>query len=617
MKKIRHSLVTRLTAGIVAVELAILSLLVWNSVRLINSSHAELFTQVVQEEVGLVGALLINGLMVRDIAVLTDDLNRIKGKRNVVYAVVYGRRGEKLAAIGEVPAAFLADTGYSSAKSDGVFDIEHPIRIARQDLGLLRAGFSIGSIENLTQKTRVQNIAIAAAGLLLSILATLTLGIYGIRRISSLEEGVVALRRGVRGFRIPDQRLDELGGLARAFNDMAIELQAQRAEIENKNEQLTLQVERTATLLDSVNAVIYECDASTGRVIFLAGDTKTVLGYPLEKVKEENFWEAAVCDEDREYLVKTWTQVRTTPGEYSLEYRINTESQNVRWIRNTGAAILDNDRKILRGLCIDMHQQKQMEVLEKERKLAIEASKTKSAFLAKFSHELRTPLNAILGYNGLVSEDIGNSELSALRRDAWRRDLAHVDTAGKHLLGLISDILDFAKIESGKIELSCRETDLGACIESAVNLIRPLAAQRWTSIKTTIEPNLPRLWTDPQRLYQIIANLASNAAKFTTSGTIWFRAYKRGKVAVIDVEDTGVGIRAEDLSKLFEEFSQVGKTSSKFEGTGLGLAICKRLAQAMGGEVTVVSAVGQGSCFTVTLPLRSEANSSLPAPELK
>lgn len=617
MKKIRHSLVTRLTAGIVAVELAILSLLVWNSVRLINSSHAELFTQVVHEEVGLVGALLINGLIVRDIAVLTDDLNRIKGKQNVVYAVVYGRRGEKLAAMGEAPAIFLADTGYLSAKSDGVFDIEHPIRIARQDLGVLRAGFSIGPIENLTRKTRIQNISIAGAGILLSILATLTLGIFGIRRIRSLEKGVVALRKGVRGYRIPDQRLDELGGLARAFNDMAIELQTQRAEIEHKNEQLTVQVDRIATLLDSVNAVIYECDASTGRVIFLAGDTKKVLGYPLEKVKAEGFWEAVVCHEDRDYMTKAWTHARTTPGEYSLEYRINTESKNVRWIRNTGAAVLDNDRKILRGLCIDMHQQKQMEVLEKERKLAIEANKTKSAFLAKFSHELRTPLNAILGYSALVSEDIGHGELSASKRDAWRNDLAHVETAGKHLLGLISDILDFTKIESGKIELVCQETDVGACIESAVNLIRPLAAQRWTTIKTTIEPNLPRLWTDPQRLYQIIANLASNAAKFTTSGTIWFRAYKRGQFVVVDVEDTGVGIRAEDFSKLFEEFSQVGKTSSKFEGTGLGLAICKRLAQAMGGEVTVVSAVGQGSCFTVTLPLHRDVNSTVPAPVLK
>lgn len=579
-----------------------LSVLVWNSTRLINSSHATFFTQVIGEEVELLSALLTNGLSSYDRAILTDDLNRLKHKQDLVYAVVYDKNDNKFASIGVPPVNISRDDSYTTAKIDGIYDIEHQIVLAGQVLGKFSAGFSINAIEDLTQKTKLQNTAIAAIEIALSIFATLMLGMVLIKRIRHLEQGVSALEKGDLAYRIPDQHPDELGHLAQAFNAMAAKLQAKHREVIATTDALSLQLDRTATLLDSVNAVIYECDTATGIMTFVAGDTNKVLGHSNDDFKNARFWENAVIDDDKETMLKNWNSARKNGGEYAIEFRIHNNLRETRWIRTRGAAISEHGKKFLRGLCLDVSEEKRSAELENERFLAIQSNKTKSAFLAKFSHELRTPLNAILGYEAIITEDILHSKIEPSKREEWSNDLARIKSAGTHLLGLISDILDFAKLEAGKMELVVEEINLADLLEDAASMVRPMATKHHSTVEVNIDPLFPEIMNDPKRLYQIIVNLCSNAAKFTQNGKITLRAWEQQNRIFVEIEDTGMGIKPEDLVMLFDEFSQVGNTRAADKGTGLGLAISKKLALAMGGDISVTSTFGKGSCFTVVLP---------------
>jgi signal transduction histidine kinase len=242
------------------------------------------------------------------------------------------------------------------------------------------------------------------------------------------------------------------------------------------------------------------------------------------------------------------------------------------------------------------------ELAEANRKLE-EASRYKSAFLANMSHELRTPLNAIIGFSRLVMRRSQNI-LPAREYD----NLSKILLSAEHLLTLINDILDLSKIEAGRMEIHPVRFDLEPLVDVCLRTVEPLVKSGQVRLTKDIEPNLPSLYTDQDRLQQILMNLLSNAAKFTEAGTIAVAAQCRdGRVAVA-VADTGIGIPEDALERIFEEFRQVDTgTTRQYGGTGLGLSISRRLAQLLGGDIIVQSILGVGSTFTVTLPLHGAA----------
>jgi two-component system, NtrC family, sensor kinase len=239
------------------------------------------------------------------------------------------------------------------------------------------------------------------------------------------------------------------------------------------------------------------------------------------------------------------------------------------------------------------------EIQDKSRQLA-EASQHKSQFLANMSHELRTPLNAIIGVSEMLREDT----------EAAKQDLEPLDRvlgAARHLLALINDILDLSKIEAGRMELQLEDFELASLIEGVVKTIEPLAAKNENRVAVSCDPAIGSLHADQMRLRQTLLNLMSNANKFTEHGTIAVdarQAQESGRDWItIAVADTGIGMTAEQMGKLFQEFSQAdASTTRKYGGTGLGLAISKRFCQMMGGDITVESEPGKGSVFTVRLP---------------
>ncbi|MGI8819973.1 MAG: response regulator [Chthoniobacterales bacterium] len=243
------------------------------------------------------------------------------------------------------------------------------------------------------------------------------------------------------------------------------------------------------------------------------------------------------------------------------------------------------------------------EQVAKAKEAAETANKTKSLFLANMSHELRTPLNAILGYSEMLQEEAADRQLE----DGFGSDLQKINGAGKHLLALINDILDLSKIEAGKMELFLEDFGVGELIGEIASTIRPLVEKNANTLHIECAPDLGVMQADQIKVRQGLFNLLSNAVKFTQEGDVTLKATRErmngSDWIVFRVTDTGIGLSAEQIVKLFQDFTQAdASTTRKFGGTGLGLALTRRFCQMMGGDVTVHSVAGEGSVFTIKLP---------------
>ena len=238
--------------------------------------------------------------------------------------------------------------------------------------------------------------------------------------------------------------------------------------------------------------------------------------------------------------------------------------------------------------------------LEETNVALAEAGRQKSRFLASMSHELRTPLNAIIGYSEMLEE-----QASELGRPSFTQDLEKIHVSGRHLLGLIDNVLDLSKIEAGRMQMFAEQVDVAALVADLVTVASPLMAKKGNRLLVEHSSDLGALNTDTTKVRQVLLNLLSNSAKFTERGTVTLTAVpsKDGATLTFSVCDTGIGMTPEQLGRLFEEFSQAeAGTYRHFGGTGLGLALSRRLARILGGDVSVESAFGGGSTFTFTVP---------------
>ena len=247
------------------------------------------------------------------------------------------------------------------------------------------------------------------------------------------------------------------------------------------------------------------------------------------------------------------------------------------------------------------------EIEDKGRQLEV-ASKHKSQFLANMSHELRTPLNAILGYAELILDNIYGEP-----PEKMRSVLERVQTNGKHLLGLINDVLDLSKIEAGQLALSLSDYSLAELVQGVYVAVEPLAAQKDLALTTRVAKDLPVGSGDERRLAQVLLNLVGNAIKFTEKGEVTIEASCSDGSFRLAVRDSGPGIAAADQAKIFEEFQQVDNAPTRSKGgTGLGLAISKRIVEMHGGRILVESELGKGATFTIRLPVNAAGKAQLP-----
>ena len=365
---------------------------------------------------------------------------------------------------------------------------------------------------------------------------------------------------------------------------------------------------RLRDVSEAAGEYIWEVD-SEGHYTYLSDRVVDVLGYPLEKLigrHSLSFVPAEDVDSVREI---SESLMREKKSFRDFEHRIIRGDGRVIWLSINGVPVSNMLGQITgyRGAGLDITCRKHAEQeLIREKESAQAADRAKSEFLAVMSHEIRTPLNSVLGFADLLTE----TSLDTVQKE----QVEMIRRSGDALLVLLNDILDFSRIESGKMPIQPSAVDIRECLRDVVDLYRATIQAKGLKIRVDVQETVPvALCTDPGRLRQILLNLIGNAVKFTPSGEIVIAA-KNGPhdpggdrfPLLIEVSDTGIGIPPDRVARLFKPFSQAdSSTTRRFGGTGLGLAICKRLAELLGGNVSLLKSSHSGSVFALELPLVS------------
>jgi PAS domain S-box-containing protein len=450
--------------------------------------------------------------------------------------------------------------------------------------------------------------------------------------------GIGVLYRSARSVTGPIQRLREAAGklLAGTFRVVSpegpLEIAALTVQFNHMGLSLTerttllqKQEERYRTYIGASTHILWTANAQ-GEVVADIPAWRAFTGQSEEAVRG-NGWLDAVHPDDQPAARSAWARAHREGSIFELEYRLRNKCGEYRDVACRAVPIRNADDTIREwiGTCTDVTERKREAGLRRDKEAAEEANRAKTKFLAKMSHELRTPLNAVIGMSKMLSTQ-RFGELNAKQADY----LADITRSGEHLLALINDILDLAKVEAGRMELHPEPFSLHAVVAEAVTSLRPLAEGKRLALALQTPPNDGELATDPARLKQILYNLLSNAIKFTPEGgavTVtcqWLAGTQPGAAAAdsagaaavrLEVRDTGIGIAPQDQAVIWQEFRQLkGGLAANTEGTGLGLALTRRLAHLLGGRVGLESQVGAGSTFWVVLPRKLLTGEPRPAP---
>lgn len=404
-------------------------------------------------------------------------------------------------------------------------------------------------------------------------------------------------------------RMNIDGNVIAITRDITSMLANEKAIMESEN--------RFRTLTESAPIGIFqttlggECTYVNDQWLILAGMTfEEAVGdgwakgiHPEDRERVNRDWKESIDNNKKFYSSFRWqaTDGKVTDSEVHAVMVSDHKGEKLGFIGTVGDVTekkkADAELKLYRDHLEELVEERTRE-LQIEKVKAQSADKIKSAFLATMSHELRTPLNSIIGFTGLLL-----NELAGPVTTEQKKQLEMVKNSGRHLLGLINDILDLSKIEAGELSFSKNSYDFGASVANIIHLIKPLADSKGLKLSCEMSPEKIQFVNDKRRVEQILINLLDNAVKFTSSGTISLKCVLDDKILAISVADTGIGIKDKDIKKLFIPFSQIDSGLTRnHQGTGLGLSISQKLVKMLGGKINVESKFGRGSIFTVEFP---------------
>ena len=402
------------------------------------------------------------------------------------------------------------------------------------------------------------------------------------------------------------RRSDELGQLARGFEQMVAEVSARETRLREAEESLKRSELHFRSLIESTSDIITILDGS-GMVKYVSPAVRRVLGTEEQQVLGRSIYERVHAEDHQKMAGAIEKTLERWGASEHIEFRALRMDSSVRILEATTNNLLDNPA--VAGIVVSMRdatERKRAQELEKEKKTAELANTAKSAFMAHMSHELRTPLNAIIGYSEMLeemAEEDGHVSLIP--------DLKKIHSAGQHLLDLISDVLDLSKIEAGKMDLYLEALSGDNLISEVQQMAYPLAQKNNNALVVEQPEPLGTLFADQTKVRQSLLNLLSNACKFTREGKVTLRATRVGDWLRFEVSDTGIGMTPEQKERLFQAFQQAdSSTTKKFGGTGLGLAISRHFCRMMGGDITVETKINVGTKFTIMLPAQVKPRTS-------
>jgi PAS domain S-box-containing protein len=479
------------------------------------------------------------------------------------------------------------------------------------------------------QLTPIISLAVVVTVLaaLVALSGALLLPAWLIRPIDTLRTTADRLAAGDLAVRASVQGDDELGALARSFNQMAGAIQQYteqlQVELAERTHAEALGREREAYFraLIEQSADVIALFAADGTIVYGSPATTRILGYAVPEFVGRSAFDL-IHPEDRPQIAQHLTWLIGQPrASLSVQARVQHVDGSWRDLEGMLTNLLDDpavgaivnnyrditERKRAEAVLAEERASLAQRVEERTADLSAanadlaRAARLKDEFLASMSHELRTPLNTILGMAETVQEGVLGS-INDEQTDALR----HIEESGRHLLSLINDILDLSKVEAGKLDLNVEEVELVVVAQASLRLISELARQKKLHMVSSIDSTVSVLQADARRLKQMLVNLLSNAVKFTPEGgTIGLEVVgdAAAQLVRLTVWDTGIGIADDDLPRLFQSFVQLdSRLARHYTGTGLGLALVERMAAVHGGSVAVESVLGQGTRFTITLP---------------
>jgi PAS domain S-box-containing protein len=340
-------------------------------------------------------------------------------------------------------------------------------------------------------------------------------------------------------------------------------------------------------------------------VVYVNPRMQELSGFPAVEMLGRTLASVLVLPEDRD-VYRDRCQVRQQGVGEQYETRLLRKDSTLFWAEVHATPFRNPEGEVAGAFSavMDVTERRRIqEELVTAVDAAEDANRAKSAFLANMSHELRTPMNAIIGYGEMLQEEVRDRG-----QEDMLPDLLKIQTAAKHLLSLINDILDLSKIEANKMELQFETVAVEPLVREVENTVRPMLDRRHNRLSVRFAADVGEIRADLTRLRQVLLNLLSNATKFTENGEVHLEVAREGQdgqaALVFRIRDTGIGMSPEQLGKLFQAFTQADiEITRRYGGTGLGLAISRQLCRMMGGDVVAASELGKGSTFTVTLPL--------------
>lgn len=360
------------------------------------------------------------------------------------------------------------------------------------------------------------------------------------------------------------------------------------------------ELRREALIFENINDSVILTDLA-GKIIDVNPATVHLFGYEREELigkTPSEMWHLPQNDTTVNQKIIAGIQKN---GRWQGDINVVRKDGAHRIVQVTALPLLDTDgnRIATIGVSQDITDRKAAEqAMKQSKEAAEEANQAKTNFLASMSHELRTPLNAIIGYTDLIIEEANANELETVKVDANK-----ISSASRHLLSIISDILDIARIEAGRVHLSLTSFSIPYLIDDVRAAVESVIVKNGNTFTVDIDDKVKTLYGDELKVRQMLVNLLGNAAKFTKNGTVSLTVRSENNGVSFVVSDTGIGIKEAELERLFEAFTQSEENSTRtYGGTGLGLAITRRLCDIMGGKITVDSEVGKGSTFTLWLP---------------